>query len=38
MGPETRFASDVRVTIYIWVSTLLVIVILQRVMVIDQYL
>jgi hypothetical protein len=29
MGHETGFSSDVRVTIYIWVSTLLVIVVPQ---------
>jgi len=38
MGPKTGFASDVLVTIYVWVGTLLAVVILQPATVIDQYL
>lgn len=38
MGPKTGFASDVLVTIYLWVSTtLLAVVIHQPATAIDQY-
>ena len=35
MGPKTGFASDVLVTIYVWVGTPLAVVILQPATVID---
>jgi len=36
MGPKTGYASDVLVTIYVWVSTLLAVVILQSATVIKS--
>ena len=38
LGLQTGFASDVRITIYIWVSALLAIVVLKPAVVIDEYL
>ncbi len=35
MGAKTGFSSAVRVTIYIWVSIMLVVVLFQLAMVID---
>jgi hypothetical protein len=38
LGPKTGLSSAVRVTIYVWVSTLLAIVLLQSAMLIDHWL